>query len=128
MAFILLKVEISIRSNDQTLKGSWKVEKLTRNGQVQPTTAWLTDRKAWCRIYFAGHEECVFSPNPYRFDPSECLGGSYKFDSLQNKLHVAFYSNDTLRATISNRTAETMQLQGIFGSDTLDIQLARLQR
>ncbi|WP_020601908.1 hypothetical protein [Spirosoma spitsbergense] len=128
LAFVGLKVGISMRSNDQTLKGTWTVEKLMRNGRAQPATAWLTDRKSWSRIYFAGYEECVFSPNPYRFDPSECLGGSYKFDSLDNKLQVAFYSDDTLRATISNRTAETMRLKGILYGDTLDMQLARLHR
>jgi hypothetical protein len=103
------------------------VEKLIRNGQVQLTTAWLTDTKAWSRIYFAGYEGCAFSPNPYRFEPSESLFGSYEFDSLQNKLQVVFY-NDTLRATVSNRTTETMRLQGVLGRDTLDMQLARLRR
>ncbi|GAB2578122.1 hypothetical protein [Spirosoma areae] len=128
IAFVSLKVEINMRSNDQTLKGTWTVEKLIRNGRIQPATGWLTDRKVWSRIYFAGYEECVFSPNPYRFEASECLGGSYKFDSLQNKLQVAFYSRDTLRATISNRTTEAMWLQGVLGRDTLDMQLTRLRR
>lgn len=127
-AFMSLKALIAIHPYDQTLKGTWTVEKLIRNGQVQPATAWLTDRKAWSRVYFAGYEGCAFSPNPYRFEPSESLLGSYEFDSLQNKLQIAFYSNDTLRATISNRTPEAMRLQGVLGRDTLDMQLARLRR
>ena len=128
VAFVSLKALIVTHPYDQTLKGTWKVEKLMRNGQVQPPTAWLTDRRAWSRIYFAGYEGCAFSPNPYRFEPSEGLLGSYEFDSLQNKLQVAFYSNDTLRATISNRTAEAMRLQGVVGRDTVDMQLVRLHR
>ena len=127
-AFVSLKVLIAIHPYDHTLKGTWKVENLMRNGQAQPTTAWLTDRRAWSRVYFAGYEGCAFSPNPYRFDPGESLMGSYEFDSLQNKLQVAFYSHDTLWATVSNRTNETMRLQGVLGSDTLDMQLARLRR
>ena len=128
VAFISLKALIAIHPYDQTLKGTWKVEKLTRNGQVQPPTAWLTDTRAWSRVYFAGYEGCAFSPNPYRVERSESLFGSYEFDSVQNKLQVTFYSYDTLRATISNRTAEAMRLQGILGGDTLDMQLTRLRR
>ena len=127
-AFVSLNVLISIHPYDQTLKGTWTVEKLIRNGRVQPATAWLTDTRAWSRVYFAGYESCAFSPNPYRFKRSESLLGSYEFDSLQNKLQVAFYSYDTLRATISNRTAEGMRLQGVLSGDTLDMQLARLHR
>jgi hypothetical protein len=128
VAFISIKALLVIHPYDQTLKGTWTVEKLIRNGQVQPAAAWLTDRKAWSRVYFAGFEGCAFSPNPYRFEFSESLLGSYEFDSLQNKLQVAFYSSDTLRATISNRTAEAMRLRGILGHDTLDMQLSRLHR
>ena len=127
-AFVSLKVLIATHPYDQTLKGTWKVEKLIRNGRVQPATAWLTDTKAWSRVYFAGYEGCAFSPNPYRFEPSESLLGSYEFDSLRNKLRVVFYSYDTLRATISNRTSKAMRLQGVVGRDTLDMQLARLRR
>ncbi|WP_240625392.1 hypothetical protein [Spirosoma pollinicola] len=128
VAFVSLKALIATHPYDQTLKGTWQVEKLVRNGQVQQATAWLTNKKAWSRIYFAGYEGCAFSPNPYRFDPGESLFGSYEFDSLQNKLQVAFYSHDTLRATLSNRTTEAMRLQGILRHDTLDIQLSRLRR
>ena len=128
VAFISLKTLIIIHPYDQNLKGTWKVEKLIRNGQVQSATAWLTDNTAWSRIYFAGYEGCAFSPNPYRFEPSESLIGSYEFDSLQNTLQVNFYTHDTLRATISNRTTEAMRLHGIQGRDTLEIQLTRLRR
>ncbi|WP_338871822.1 hypothetical protein WBJ53_26405 [Spirosoma sp. SC4-14] len=128
MAFVSLKVLMLIHPNEQILKGTWKVEKLIRNGRVQPTTAWLTDNKAWSRVYFAGYEGCAFSPNPYRFDSGESLLGGYEFDSLQNKLQVNFYSHDTLRATLNNRTTETMRLQGVLGHDTLDMHLVRLYR
>ncbi len=127
VAFFSLKALIIMHPYDQTLKGTWQVEKLIRNGQAQPATAWLTDARAWSRIYFAGYEGCAFSPNPYRFIHNEGLFGSYAFDTLQNKLQVIFYSNDTLRATISRRTAKAMHLHGIMGRDTLDMQLARLR-
>lgn len=127
-AFVCLKVAIATHPYDQTLKGTWTVKNLIRNGQVQPATAWLTDHAAWNRVYFAGYEGCAFSPNPYRFEPTESLLGSYEFDSLKNTLLVVFYSHDTLRATIRNRTAEAMLLHGVLGRDTLEMQLARLHR
>lgn len=128
VAFGSLQALIMIHPYDQTLKGTWQVEKLVRNGQIQSPTAWLTDTRAWSRIYFAGYEGCAFSPNPYRFEPSEGLMGSYEFDSQQNKLQVTFYSDDTLRAMISRRTSEAMRLQGIVHHDIVDMQLARLHR
>jgi hypothetical protein len=128
VAFVSLKTLIATHPYDQTLKGTWQVQKMIRNGQVLAATAWLTDTRAWSRIYFAGYEGCAFSPNPYRFKYGEGLQGSYEFDSLRNKLQVVFYPHDTLRATLRNRTAQAMRLQGILGHDTLDIQLTRLQR
>lgn len=128
IAFISLKLLIDAHPEEQVLKGSWKVEKLVRNGQTQSPTAWLTDPKAWSRIYFAGQMGCAFNPNPYRFESWESQLGSYEFDSLRNKLQVAFYSRDTLRALVSNRTADAMRLQGILGRDTLDIHLSRILR
>ena len=128
VAFVSLKVSIATHPYDQTLKGTWEVKKLVRNGRVQPATAWLTDKTAWSRVYFAGYEGCAFSPNPYRFEPAESSMGSYEFDSLQNTLLIVFYPHDTLLATVKNRTAEAMLLQGILGRDTLEMQLTRLRR
>ncbi|SFE32476.1 hypothetical protein [Spirosoma endophyticum] len=128
IAFISLKILIDTHPDDQLLRGSWKVEKLVRNGQVQSSTAWLTDSKAWNRIYFAGLTGCAFTPNPYRFESWEGRLGSYEFDSSRNRLLVAFYTRDTLRAVVSNRTTDAMRLQGVLGRDTLDIQLSRIHR
>lgn len=126
LPFISLKFVNRTHPDDQLLKGSWKVEKLTRNGRLQPTTAWLTDSRAWSRVYFSGAQGCAFSPNPYRFDRSESLVGRYQFDDRHNQLEVTFYSRDTLRARVRHRTTNALQLQGILGRDTLSIQLARL--
>lgn len=128
IAFISLKLLIESHPEEQLLKGSWKVEKLVRNGQTQSATAWLTDPRAWSRVYFAGQMGCAFTPNPYRFESWEGRSGSYEFDSLRNRLQIAFYSRDTLRATVSSRTTEAMRLQGVLGPDTLDIHLSRIHR
>lgn len=127
-SFVLLKALIVIHPHDQILKGTWKVEKLIRNGQSSMATACLTNNRAWNRIYFAGMEGCAFSPNPFRFEASESMLGTYEFDNQRNKLQVAFYSGDTLQAQINNLSADAMRIQGVLGRDTMDIQLVRLQR
>jgi hypothetical protein len=134
LAFAFIKWIISSHPDEAVLKGTWKVETMVRNGQVLPGDAWLKDTTAWNRVYFAGWQGCAFSPNPYRYKPAESLRGAYKFDSLKNSLQVVIQSNqkdpkgtDTLRATISNRTAKTMRLYGFYRNDTLDMRLARLR-
>lgn len=118
---------------DTVLKGTWTVEKLTRNSRVIPANAWLTDTTAWKRIYLAGWQGCAFSPNPFRYNPEESLRGNYTFDSLTNSLRLMLYRSsqtnvpDTLRATLTNRTHSAMHLRGVWLGDTLEMQLARLR-
>ncbi len=130
-AFALIGYFIISDKSDKVLAGTWKVEKLTRNGKTLPDNAWLTDTLAWSRVYFSGRQGCAFSPNPYRYRPAESLQGDYEFDTTRNNLKIVFYDNkekaDTLRATISRRTAKTLHLQGILRRDTLAMQLARLR-
>lgn len=132
VAFAIIKSLVATHPTDKLLVGTWKVEKLTRNGRGVPTNAWLTDTAAWKRVYFAGWQGCAFSPNPYRFRFAESVHGNYEFDSLKNDLRISFYRQrekrmDTLWATVSQRTAKEMQLQGVWGRDTVDMQLARLR-
>lgn len=133
-AFALIDYYVVTNKSDIVLKGTWKVETLLRNGQPVPETAWLTDTTAWNRVYFAGWQGCAFSPNPYRYKPAESLRGDYEFDSLKNSLQIVITDytakkpkKDTLRATISGRTAKAMHLRGVLRRDTLDMQLARLR-
>lgn len=133
-AFALIMYYVQTETSDRVLKGTWRVEKLIRNGRVVPATAWLTDTTVWSRVYFSGWQGCAFSPNPYRYRPVESLRGSYTFDSLKNSLQIIVYSatakkakKDTLRATISKRTPQSMWLQGVIYQDTVAMQLARLR-
>ncbi|PMD90679.1 hypothetical protein BWI97_22070 [Siphonobacter sp. BAB-5405] len=128
IAFVALKALMALHPQEQTLRGTWKVEQLTRNGRIQYPTDWLTTPTAWSRIYFSGNDGCVFSPNLYRYDPSESFHGSYTFDSLKNTLSVSFYSsNETFQATVSDYTAKTIRLRGVMLQDTLDMQLVRVR-
>lgn len=133
-AFATTLYLMSVVTHDKVLAGTWKVEQFSRNGQPLPANAWLTDTTAWNRVYFAGWQGCAFSPNPYRYRPNESLRGDYEFDSLKNSLRIVVRNpktmktkTDTLRATLSNRTAKTMRFRGILRGDTLDMQLARLR-
>lgn len=132
-AFGLIAYFVSTRTGDTTLKGTWKVEKLTHNGRVMAANAWLTDTSAWNRVYFADWQGVAFSPNPYRYKPKESWRGNYTFDSTKNTLQLLMYRSDavkvpdTLRATVSNRTRKALRLQAVSARDTLDMQLARLR-
>ncbi|TDE15558.1 hypothetical protein [Dyadobacter psychrotolerans] len=133
-AFSLINYYVVTDESDTVLRGTWKVEKITRNGEVVPDAAWLTDSTAYKRIYFSGRSGCAFSPNPYRYKPSESLRGSYQYDSLKNDLKLSFAGKsdknpkkDSVRVLVSNRTQKKMHLHTIFNKDTLDFELARLR-
>ncbi len=132
-AFGLIFYFVQTENSDTVLKGTWKVEQLTRNGRVVPANAWLTDTTAWNRVYFAGWQGCAFSPNPYRYRPGESLKGKYEFDSLTINIRLMLSQSDKQkvsdapRTTLIGRTHKVMRLRGILGRDTLDMQLARLR-
>lgn len=132
MAFVTILVLIKTHPNEKVLAGTWKVESLTRNGQSVPTNSWQTDTVAWNRVYFAGRQGVAFSPNPYRYKPAESWRGDYEFDSTTNKLTIFFerkagQSYDTMQATVANRTAKAMTLQGKLLRDTYAMKLTRLR-
>jgi hypothetical protein len=133
-AFCTIQYYVISTKTDTVLKGTWKVEKLIRNNQPVEPVAWLTDTKAWNKVYFAGWNGCAFSPNPYRYKPDESLTGSYEFDSLKNNIRFIYQNKnradrrtDTTVITVRERTAKTMQLHFVMARDTIEMQLARLR-
>ncbi len=132
-AFSLVLFLVRTNENETVLKGTWKVVNMARNGQMLQSDAWLADTTAYNRIYFAGWYGCVFSPNPYRYRPAESLRGTYKFDSTKNTLRLMIFQSDTakvpdtIQLAVSNRTAKSMRLQGVFYRDTVDMSLVRLR-
>ncbi|ARK13366.1 hypothetical protein A6C57_25185 [Fibrella sp. ES10-3-2-2] len=135
LAFVFIAQFVYTDKSDTLLKGTWRVDQLTRNGKTISASAWLTDTTAWNRVYFAGMQGCAFSPNPYRYNASESLRGTYEFDSLKNNLQIVKYvpmgsdatPDDTLRLTISERTKKSVQLSGMIDGDTVVMKLARLR-
>ncbi len=132
LAFAVVQAILITNPNEKVLAGVWKVDSLSRNGQTVPTASWQTDTTAWNRVYFAGWQGCAFSPNPYRYKPSESWRGDYKFDSTTNKLTVFFERNggqsyDTMQAALASRTARSMLLQGKLRHDTFAMKLTRMR-
>ncbi|WP_254448653.1 hypothetical protein [Spirosoma rhododendri] len=132
LAFATMQVLLKAHPNEKVLAGTWKVESLMRNGQAVPMNSWQTDTTAWNRVYFAGWQGVAFSPNPYRYKPTESWRGEYEFDSTTNKLKIFFerkegQSYDTMQATVANRTAKAMTLQGQLHRDTYAMKLTRLR-
>lgn len=133
-AFAFINYYVITDQSDKILKGTWKVEQLKRNGRPVPDSAWLTDSTAYKRIYFAGWSGFAFSPNPYRYKPSESLRGSYQYDSLKNDLKILFIATtnkkpvqDSIRVQLIDRTHKAMQMHMILNKDTLDFRLTRLR-
>ncbi len=133
-AFCTIQYYVVTAKTDTVLKGTWKVEKLIKNNHPLGPVAWLTDSKAWNKVYFAGWNGCAFSPNPYRYKADESLTGSYEFDSLKNNIRFVHPSPsyadkrmDTLVISVRNRTPKSMQLHFVMNHDTIEMQLARLR-
>ncbi|WP_031526559.1 hypothetical protein [Dyadobacter crusticola] len=133
-AFGTIQYYVSNDKSDKVIKGTWKVETLRRNNELVPATAWLTDTKAWNKIYFSGWNGCAFSPNPYRYKPDESLTGSYEYDSLKNNIRLihanqsrADRRTDTLMISVRERSAKSMQLHFVMNRDTIEMQLAKLR-
>ncbi len=132
LAFAMVQAILITNPNEKVLAGVWKVDSLSRNGKIVPTTSWQTDTTAWNRVYFAGWQGCAFSPNPYRYKPSESWRGDYTFDSTTNRLIIFFERNggqsyDTMQAALADRTAKSMLLQGKLRHDTFAMKLTRLR-
>ena len=132
LAFAVVQAILITNPNENVLAGVWKVDSLSRNGRVIPTASWQTDTTAWNRVYFAGWQGCAFSPNPYRYKPTESWRGGYNFDSTTNKLTVFFERNgglyyDTMQAALADRTATSMLLRGTLHQDTFAMKLTRLR-
>lgn len=131
-AFGLIYYFISTDKTDKALIGTWEVKKFIRNGDMVPTDAWQKDPTVVARIYFA-RGSCTFSPNPQVYQWQQALRGSYTFDPKTNRLAFTYYTAfsekpDSLIATLSQRTINSMVLEGILRKDTIRLELTRLER
>ncbi|MDJ1471475.1 hypothetical protein QNI19_27330 [Cytophagaceae bacterium DM2B3-1] len=130
-AFAMIYYFISTDQTDHELTGTWQVRKFVRNGQVASANAWQQDSTIVSRIYFF-METCDFSPSPEVYNPVHGLHGLYTFDPKTNHLLIRypniFTGQDSIAATLSQRTSQSMVLDYTFNNDTLHLELSRLER
>jgi hypothetical protein len=131
IAFFGLLSLVLLDKSDSILYGAYTVEEFVRNGTTQPKHAWVNDSTVFSRIYFSGPQGCAFSPNPFRYKPSESLRGDYTYDEDSNNLNIVFYYGpnesivDSVTFNVSQRTEDHLSLYGIMNGDSLKMSLRK---
>ena len=110
--------------------GKWKVEKMTRNGEIVSEKAWEKDTLAWKLIYFEERGKMLFCPNPNMYVDSTSLFMKYNYDDNENRLKVISYEKnpekpDTIPVKISKFKDKSMQWEMIFNKDTIQMELKK---
>ena len=110
--------------------GKWKVEKMTRNGEIVSEKAWEKDTLAWKIIYFEERGKMLFCPNPNMYVDSTSIFMKYNYNDNENSLKViSFEKNpekpDTIPVQISKFKDKSMQWKMIFDKDTIQMELKK---
>jgi hypothetical protein len=125
LIFYYVKNDIS----DTKLLGTWKVIKMVKNNDTLTANSWLTDSLSYSKIYFDGIYGCAFSPNPYRYKAKEARHGSYTYDTVTHLLKATLFGNaskaDTMFATITTYTKDSLLLKGVYRKDSIVLTLRK---
>lgn len=111
--------------------GKWKVEKMTRNGEIVSEKAWEKDTLAWKTIYFEERGKLLFCPNPTMYVDSTSIFMKYNYDDNKNSLKVISYEKnpnkpDTIPVQINNFRNKSMQWKMILYKDTIQMELKKV--
>jgi hypothetical protein len=132
LSFLFIQSFLWQDKSDKKLKGSWLVQAMIKNGDTLSKTAWLTDSLCYSKLYFDGRRGCSFSPNPYVYRVKEARRGPYTYDETTHQLKVALSGTgqmrDSLKATITAFTKDSMLLSGTYLKDTIVLLLKRENR
>jgi hypothetical protein len=131
-AFGVIYTVVVRDTSDKKLLGTWRVAKFIRNGSLLPADAWLNDSTVITKVYFSGHYGCALSTNPFVYNARQSLQGQYNFDDKAGELQFMYYSGnsypDTMRARVSGLTPHSMNIEAILKSDTLRMELVKVDR
>lgn len=110
--------------------GKWKVEKMTRNGEIVSEKAWEKDPLAWKIIYFEERGKMLYCSNPNMYVDSTSIFMKYNYDDNENSLKVISYEinpekPDTIPVQISKFEDKSMQWKMIFNKDTIQMELKK---
>lgn len=110
--------------------GKWKVEKMTRNGEIVSEKAWEKDTLAWKLLYFEERGKLLFCTNPNMYIDSTSIFMKYNYDDNANSLKVISYEKnpkkpDTIPVQISKFKDRSMHWKMIFDKDTIQMELKK---
>ncbi|MGV9003572.1 hypothetical protein [Flavobacterium sp.] len=110
--------------------GKWKVESLSRNGNLISDQAWEKDTLAWKVIYFEQRGKLLYCPNPNLYIDSVSIFMKYEYDENIDALKVISFENnpkspDTIPVQINKFNGTSMEWNMIFNKDTLQMKLKK---
>lgn len=110
--------------------GKWKIEKMTRNGEIVSEQELEKDTLVWKLIYFEERGKILFCTNPNMFVDSASLFMKYNYDNAKNSLSLISFENnpakpETIPVKISNLKENTMLWEMIFNKDTIQLNLKK---
>jgi hypothetical protein len=117
-----------------TFAGKWKILELKRNGLVVRKESWQVNSDSWCNIYIEEWGRLELSPNPYIFDAERSTSADYSYDAAKHNLRLTFNPDnvhtalDTAHVTVSNYDGKNMEWNTIFGHDTLQLHLSKVEQ
>jgi hypothetical protein len=111
--------------------GKWKVESMVRNGKSISDSAWEKDSLAWKTIYIEERGKIFYCPNPHMYVDSTSILMKYDYNDKDDALKVISYEHnpvkpDTIPVQINKYTTKSMHWNMVFGSDTIQMQLKKV--
>lgn len=124
-AIMIIKV---VRQNPiSPLAGKWRVEHLVYNRDTVKANAWEVNAKAWTTVYIEEHGALALCANPYIYDNQRADLVPFEYDSSLHRLRLTDGS-DSLVVTVNGYDGAHMRWDGLYGSDTVMLQLSRVEK
>lgn len=113
--------------------GKWEVETMTRHGKAVPNNAWKKDTLAWKNIYIEERGKIYYCPHPNMYVDSTSILMKYDYNEKDNSLKVVSYEHhpekpDTIPVQINKYDSKSMQWNMLFGKDTIQMQLKKVNK
>ncbi len=132
LSFLLIQSFLWSDKSDKKLIGTWQVKRMVKNGDTLDSKRWFTDSLCYSKVYFDGGRGIALSPNPYTYLWKEARRGSYKYDEKNHQLKAELTglapAKDSLLATITPYTKDSMLLQRTYRKDTILLVLKKIKK
>lgn len=109
------------------LAGKWRVERLVRNRDTVKRRDWESNGEAWTSVYIEERGAMALCANPYIYDPQRAKLEKFEYDSSRHRLQMVD-GQDSLNVTISGYDGSHMRWDGLYGKDTIMLQLSKAEK